>query len=70
MLITILTVYLIIGCILVLCFYNELAEAAVGFNTAAKVFYYICIILIGPAVGIYTYVEAIIKSIRKNEKKS
>lgn len=70
MLITILTVYLIIGCILVLYFYNELAEAATGFNTTAKVIYYIWIILIGPAVGIYTYVGAIIKSIRKNKKKS
>lgn len=70
MLITILTVYLIIGCIIVLYFYNELAEAAIGFNTAAKVFYYICIITIGPAVGIYTYAEAIIESVRKNEKES
>lgn len=68
--ITILTVYLIVGCILVLYFYNELAEAAMGFSATAKVIYYIWVILIGPAVGIYTYVEAIIKSICKNEKKS
>lgn len=70
MLITILTVYLIIGCIIVLYFYNELAEAAVGLSTATKVLYYICMILIAPAVGTCTYVKAIIESIRKNGKKS
>ena len=70
MLNTIITVYLIAGCIWVLYNYDVVTEAAKSFSIAAKVILYIYLMLIVPAISIYIIVKTIVDSIRKNRRES
>ena len=66
---TAIIVYLIIGAIIVLLFYDVLADVVKNANLAIQVIYYVWMVVIAPAVFIYGIAKGVYQEL-KNKSES